>query len=92
MDQQGQAEGFPARAAITEQALNEKIMVLLRARPACADARSVMLDQVTPSENLPYTWAITHFDPGQGDRYRCKMAVRAIHEALRDQYDLIGRS
>ena len=82
----------PARIELTEQALNEKIMGLLRARPSCADARSVMLDQVSPREGLSYTWMISHFDPGQGDRYRCKTAVRAIHEELRDRYDMIGRS
>ena len=82
----------PARIELTEQALNEKIMTLLRARPACADARSVMLDQVPPRDGLPYTWMISHFDPGQGDRYRCKTAVRAIHEELRERYDMVGRS
>ena len=81
-----------ARIELTEQALNEKIMTLLRARPSCADARSVMLDQVPARDGLPYTWTITHFDPGQGDRYRCKTAVRAIHEELRDHYDMVGRS
>ena len=76
------------RERITETALIEKIMALLVARPACADARFIMLDRVDPA--LGYNWKIGHFDPGRGDRWKCKMALRAIHEELRDTYELAG--
>ena len=78
-----------AREAITEVALNAKIMALLVGRPACADARFIMLDPVTDPA-LGYNWKVGHFDPGRGDRWKCKMALRAIHEDLRDTYEMTG--
>ena len=72
---------------IGETALNEKVMALLLARPSCADARFVVLDMVDDPA-LPYNWRVGHFDPGQGDRYTCKMALRSIHERLRGQYTM----
>ena len=72
---------------IGEKALNEKVMALLIARPSCADARFIVLEPVDDPA-LPYNWRVGHFDPGQGDRYRCKMALRAIHEDLRAVYDM----
>ena len=72
---------------IGEKALNEKIMALLTARPSCTDARFIVLDLINDPA-LPYNWRIGHFDPGQGDRYRCKMALRAIHEDLRERYEM----
>ena len=84
------------RMPITEQALNQKIMALLHARPACADARSIMLEIVTPEaqadEPTPCNWRIGHFDPGRGDRYTCKLRLRAIHDELRGQYEMVGYS
>ena len=80
-----------AGTQITEKSLNEKIMTMLRERPACADARSVMLGLISEPET-PYNWRIYHFDPGQGDRYACKMALRRIHEGLREEYEMIGQS
>ena len=72
---------------ISEKALNEKVMALLLARPSCADARFIVLDTVD-DPTLSYNWRVGHFDPGQGDRYRCKMALRSIHETLRDRYSM----
>ena len=77
------------RAPITEKALNEKIMAMLTARASCTDARSVMLETVVDSASGD-NWRIGHFDPGQGDRYKCKLALRAIHEDLKGQFDLVG--
>jgi hypothetical protein len=37
-------------------------------------------------------WRIGHFDPGRGDRYQCKLALRAIHATLSSDYDMIGYS
>ena len=78
------------RTTISETLLNEKIMERLRARPACKDARSVMLDPVGGAD--PHDWTIYHFDPGNGDRYACKMALRAIEAELRPDFGMIGRS
>ena len=75
------------REQISEKALNEKVMALLLARPSCADARFIVLDRIDDLA-LPYNWRVGHFDPGRGDRYRCKMALRAIHETLRDRYEM----
>ena len=80
-----------ARTPISEKLLNEKIMELLRARPACRDARSVMLDPVGGGEP-PHDWTIYHFDPGNGDRYACKLALRTIEAELRPGFGMIGRS
>ena len=79
------------RTQISEKLLNEKIMDLLHTRPACRDARSVMLDIVSDA-GVPYNWNIYHFDPGNGDRYICKLALRSIHENLRNDFEMIGRS
>ncbi len=76
-----------ARERITEQALNEKIMALLVARPACADARFIMLDRIDDPA-LGYNWKVGHYDPGRGDRWACKMALRRIHETLRDTFEM----
>jgi hypothetical protein len=76
-----------ARERITEQALNEKIMALLVARPACADARFIMLDRIDDPA-LGYNWKVGHYDPGRGDRWACKMALRRIHEMLRDTFEM----
>lgn len=85
------AAQMPSRTQITEKLLNEKVMTLLRERNACADARSVMLELVSDAA-LPYNWFIGHFDPGLGDRYLCKVTLRRIHESLRNEYDMVGRS
>lgn len=77
--------------AITEPLLNEMIMAMLRERRACVDSRSVMLELVSEA-GAPYNWRIGHFDPGRGDRYACKIALRRIHEALRDSYEMVGES
>lgn len=74
---------------IGEKALNEKIMSLVCAREKCKDTRSIMLERAT-DPLLPYNWFIGHFDPGQGDRYACKLALRQIHEDLRSEYVLVG--
>ncbi len=79
-------DALPER--ISEKALNEKVMALLLTRQSCADARFIVLDLVDDSA-LSYNWRVGHFDPGQGDRYRCKMALRSIHETLRDRYRMI---
>ena len=76
---------------ISESLLNSKIMALLNARPLCADARSVMLELVANAEG-DSNWRIGHFDPGQSDRYACKVALRAIHESLRHDYEMVGYS
>ncbi len=75
------------RERLSEKALNEKVMALLLARPSCADARFIVLDFVQDA-TLAYNWKVGHFDPGQGDRYRCKMALRAIHEDLRETIEM----
>ena len=80
-----------ARTPISEKLLNEKIMALLHARPACRDARSIMLDLVGDPD-LPFNWTIYHFDPGNGNRYACKLALRSIEQDLRQDYEMIGRS
>ncbi len=72
---------------IGEKALNDKVMALLLARPSCADARFIVLDFINDPA-LPYNWRVGHFDPGKGDRYRCKLALRAIHEDLRGHYEM----
>jgi hypothetical protein len=77
----------PVRETISEKALNAKIMALLTARPSCADARFIVIDRIDDPA-LGYNWKIGHFDPGQGDRYRCKTALRAIHESLRETYEM----
>ena len=82
-------DSAPVRETISEVALNAKIMALLIARPSCVDARFIVIDRID-DPTLPYNWKIGHFDPGRGDRYRCKTALRAIHESLRETYDLIG--
>ena len=79
-----------ARTQISEKLLNEKIMALLVARPGCTDARSIMLELVETAG--ADNWRIGHFDPGQGDRYRCKVALRTIQGTLVGQYEMIGRS
>ena len=79
------------RKAISEQELNEKVMNALRMRAACVDARSVMLELVeNPTDAC--NWRIGHFDPGRGDRYDCKVALRSIHASLQDDYDMVGYS
>ncbi len=76
---------------ITEKALNEKVMTLLRARASCTDARSVTLELVNDAM-LPYNWRVVHFDPGHGDRYACKLALRSIHEGLSNDFEMVGQS
>ena len=76
---------------ISEKLLNEKVMALLHARASCADARSVMLELIDDPE-IPYNWRIGHFNPGNGDRYKCKLTLREIHESLRADYEMIGYS
>lgn len=80
-----------ARTTISEPLLNEKIMELLRAKPACKDARSVRLD-AAGSGDPPDDWTICHFDPGNGDRYACKVALRGIEAALRPEFGMTGRT
>ena len=79
------------RTRISEKLLNEKVMEMLRVQSSCADARSVFLETVGAGVDGP-NWRIGHFDPGHGDRYACKLALRRIHEALRDTYDMVGHS
>jgi hypothetical protein len=79
------------RTRISEKLLNEKVMALLRARTSCTDARSVMLELVDDAE-IPYNWRIGHFDPGRGDRYKCKVTLREIHESLWRDYEMVGYS
>ena len=76
---------------ISEKLLNEKVMALLTARASCSDARSVMLELVE-GDDAPCNWRVGHFDPGRGDRYTCKIALRAIHESLRNDYEMVGSS
>ena len=77
------------RVRISEASLNEKIMTLLKARASCSDARFIMLELVDdPRRN----WRISHFDPGNGDRYQCKLALRAIHVSLCDTFEMVGQS
>ena len=79
------------RQAISEVELNEKIMTALHLRTACTDARSVMLELVEdPAAEC--NWRIGHFDPGRGDRYACKVALRSIHASLQDDYNMVGYS
>ncbi len=78
-------------ATITEKDLNEKVMGLLRARASCIDARSVMLYLVDDAA-APDNWRIGHFDPGTGDRYTCKLALRAIQASLSGQFLMVGQS
>jgi hypothetical protein len=79
------------RKAISEEELNTKVMTALHLRTACVDARSVMLELVeSPAEQC--NWRIGHFDPGRGDRYACKVALRSIHASLQDDYDMVGYS
>jgi hypothetical protein len=80
-----------ARTRISEKLLNEKVMALLHARGSCTDARSVMLELVDDAE-IPYNWRIGHFDPGRGDRYKCKVTLREIHESLWRDYEMVGYS
>ena len=79
------------RTLINEQALNEKVMALICARPSGADARSVFLELIHDPK-VAYNWRIGHFDPGRGDRYQCKLSLRAIHETLREEFDMSGES
>lgn len=79
------------RKAIPEADLNGMVMSALRLRPACGDARSVMLELVRDAAE-GCNWRIGHFDPGHGDRYACKLALRAIHASLRNDYDMVGYS
>jgi hypothetical protein len=80
-----------APVKISEKLLNEKIMDLLHTRASCIDARSVMLELVDDPA-VASNWRIGHFDPGRGDRYTCKTALRAIHESLQGQFEMVGRS
>ena len=66
-------------------------MKQLHARPSCVDARSVML-YLVKDEGSPDNWRIGHFDPGNGDRYKCKLALRAIFESMSGQYLMVGES
>ena len=76
---------------ISEKDLNELVMKQLRARAACVDARSVMLCLVK-DENAPDNWQIGHFDPGNGDRYTCKLALRSIFASMSGTYSMVGES
>ncbi len=79
------------RKAVPEAELNGIVMSALRLRPLCGDARSVMLELVRdPDEEC--NWRIGHFDPGNGDRYACKLALRAIHATLKADYNMVGYS
>ena len=84
------AEGG-VRTKISEKLLNEKVMQMLLARSSCADARSVFLEIIRDGGD-GHNWRIGHFDPGNGDRYVCKIALRRIHESLRDTYEMVGES
>ena len=70
---------------ITEKLLNEKIMALLKARASCVDARFIALELVA---DQTCNWRIAHFDPGNGDRYQCKLALRAIHQSLGKEFEM----
>ena len=76
---------------ISEKDLNGKVMTSLRARASCADARSVML-YLVEDESAPDNWRIGHFDPGNGDRYKCKLALRSIHASMSGMYAMVGES
>ena len=80
-----------AATPITEHDLNEKVMSTLQARAFCKDARSVMLYLVEDGTAVD-NWRIGHFDPGNGDRYQCKLALRSIFESMSGQYVMIGES
>ena len=80
-----------AATPITEQELNGKVMGLLQGRSSCKDARSVMLC-LTHDEAAADNWRIGHFDPGNGDRYQCKLALREIFASLSGKYHMIGES
>lgn len=81
----------PTATPITEQELNVKVMGLLNDRPTCKDARSVML-YLTHDDTASDNWRIGHFDPGNGDRYQCKLALREISSSLTGKYHMIGES
>ena len=76
---------------ISEKLLNEKVMEMLKARDSSSDARSIFLELVTDTASS-CNWRIGHFDPGKGDRYRCKVALRAIHQELASEYEMVGYS
>ena len=78
------------RARIPEKLLNEKIMTLLKTRAACKDARFVVLELVDPPVG-DCNWRVGHFDPGHGDRYACKLALRTIQETLGGAFEMVGR-
>ena len=80
-----------ARATITEAGPERKDHGAAdrAARPAPMPASSCST-RVAES-TLGYNWKIGHFDPGQGRPLdRCKMALRAIHEDLRERYEMAG--
>lgn len=76
---------------ISEKDLNEKVMEQLHARASCTDARSVMLYLVDDASS-PDNWRIGHYDPGNGDRYRCKLALRSIFASMSGLYSMVGES
>ena len=80
-----------AATPITEQELNGKVMGLLQSRASCKDARSVMLYLAQDDTSMD-NWRIGHFDPGNGDRYQCKLALRDIFASLSGKYHMIGES
>ena len=80
-----------ASVQISEKELNEKVMKKLHERAACSDARSVML-YLVKDENAPDNWQIGHFDPGNGDRYKCKLALRSIFASMSGTYFMVGES
>ena len=76
---------------ITERDLNNRVMEQLHARASCTDARSVML-YLVEDEASPENWRIGHFDPGNGDRYKCKLALRSIYASMSGMYSMVGES
>ena len=76
---------------ISEKLLNEKVMSMLKERDSGSDARSIFLELVTDKASA-CNWRIGHFDPGLGNRYKCKMALRAIHEELGIDHEMVGHS
>ena len=76
---------------ISEKLLNEKVMSMLKARDSSTDARSIFLELVTDKASA-CNWRIGHFDPGNGDRYKCKVALRAIYQELGSDYEMVGYS
>ena len=80
-----------AATPISEKDLNSKIMKLLQTDKSCPDARFIML-YLTQDETPADNWRIGHFDPGNGDRYQCKLALRAIAASLSGQYHMVGES